>query len=519
MKATPRAYSYLRFSSPEQSKGDSQRRQTVLAEEYAKRHGLTLDTELNLKDLGVSAFRGDNVATGALGAFLKAISDGLVPKGSYLLVESLDRVSRKEARKAVRILEEIVEAGVTVVTLNDGKQYTEESLSGTDFLIAIIILMRAHEESATKAKRVRAAWIAKRERAARGEVQTVRVPAWVDASGSAAKDAKDARLTLNKERAALVRRMFEMFLSGQGKHAIADTLNGEKVPTWGAGKGRAAAKYWHRSYVFKILTNPAVTGRFVPHIDHYEAGRLRRQPQQPIEGYYPRVIDEDTWQSVQTLIGARRGTVRRQGNVASLVAGLARCPLCSSTMTRISKGSRKKAGPPKLVCTKAKAGAGCTYRMVKLSDVERVIIENARHLSPPLVEEDLEASIEGHVYALSELRDQIETLVDQIECKPSPALSARLAKREAEAEEWRAELQKLQAQAADSESRIVNLRAKRLSEALLQLKKDPQQTAAANQALRECMEKIVVDYKESVLRLHWRHGGKPTALMYAWPED
>ena len=67
-KTAAKAYSYLRFSTPEQSKGDSLRRQTALADEYAKRHGLTLDTELNLRDLGVSAFRGDNVAVGALGA-------------------------------------------------------------------------------------------------------------------------------------------------------------------------------------------------------------------------------------------------------------------------------------------------------------------------------------------------------------------------------------------------------------------------------------------------------------------
>ena len=51
-----------------------------------------------------------------------AVNDGLVPKGSVLLVEALDRVSRQSARKAVRILEDIVEGGITVVTLNDGKR-------------------------------------------------------------------------------------------------------------------------------------------------------------------------------------------------------------------------------------------------------------------------------------------------------------------------------------------------------------------------------------------------------------
>ncbi len=36
----PRAYSYLRFSTPEQMKGDSFRRQTGLAEAYALKHEL-----------------------------------------------------------------------------------------------------------------------------------------------------------------------------------------------------------------------------------------------------------------------------------------------------------------------------------------------------------------------------------------------------------------------------------------------------------------------------------------------
>ena len=99
----PRAYSYIRFSSPEQAKGDSLRRQMELAEQYAEAHGLELDTELTFRDLGVSAYRGLNVETGELRAFLKAVEEGIVAPGSVLLVESLDRISRRVARKAVRV--------------------------------------------------------------------------------------------------------------------------------------------------------------------------------------------------------------------------------------------------------------------------------------------------------------------------------------------------------------------------------------------------------------------------------
>jgi len=87
------AYSYLRFSSAAQATGDSKRRQLALAEKYAAEHKLTLDKQLSFRDLGVSAFRSQNAKDGALRAFLEAIEHGLVPRGSTLLIESLDRLS------------------------------------------------------------------------------------------------------------------------------------------------------------------------------------------------------------------------------------------------------------------------------------------------------------------------------------------------------------------------------------------------------------------------------------------
>jgi len=493
------------------------RRQVTMAARYAKQHGLALDTELNLRDLGVSAFRGDNAAAGALGAFLRAIRDGLVSKGSLLLVESLDRVSRQTARKAVRILEEIIEAGVTVVTLTDGKRWTEDSLDGADFLLAILLFMRGNEESATKSRRLKEAWIGKRERAGGCELITTRVPAWLSADGSAAKDARNAKLTLIPERAELIRRMFKMFLDGIGKKAIAAGLNAERVPTWGAGKGRTPAKYWHGSYVFKILTNPAVTGVFTPHVEEHDTGRRVRQPQKPIPGYYPRVIEDETFQRVQTLVSARKDTVRRS-HVASIVAGLARCPKCGGTMTRVMKGSdSRKAGRPKLICVKAKAGAGCTYHAVSLSDVEHAFVSHAPLLrNPPIVENTLAEEIDGADEELYRVGKQIAALVDAIERKPSPALSQRLAEREAQAAKVKADLNRLRERSAESESRIVALRAKRLADAAASLK--PDTLAVANAALRECIEFVTVDYPAGVLRLNWRHGPK-TELRFDGGSD
>src|SRR5687767_14753868 len=76
MARKPKAYSYLRFSSARQADGDSIRRQTDAAARYASTHGLTLDTSLTFRDLGVSAFEGKNIREGgALHAFLEAVEN------------------------------------------------------------------------------------------------------------------------------------------------------------------------------------------------------------------------------------------------------------------------------------------------------------------------------------------------------------------------------------------------------------------------------------------------------------
>src|SRR4051794_5242523 len=93
-KQTTVAFSYVRFSSRKQSQGDSERRQTELAEAYCRRHGWTL-SDKTFEDLGVSAFHGKNALVGNLGEFLRAVQSGTVPPGSVLVVESLDRISRQ----------------------------------------------------------------------------------------------------------------------------------------------------------------------------------------------------------------------------------------------------------------------------------------------------------------------------------------------------------------------------------------------------------------------------------------
>src|SRR5690348_15507597 len=114
------AYSYIRFSSAAQSDGDSFRRQWERTKEFCRNHNLDL-ADTRFEDLGVSGWTGKNIEKGALGDFIAAVKAGKIPKGSVLVVENLDRFSRLKPRKAYAKLAEIIENGVDVVTLEDGK--------------------------------------------------------------------------------------------------------------------------------------------------------------------------------------------------------------------------------------------------------------------------------------------------------------------------------------------------------------------------------------------------------------
>lgn len=48
------------------------------------------------EDLGKSAFKGANSAHGHLSRFLASVKPGQIAPGSYLIVESLDRLSRAD---------------------------------------------------------------------------------------------------------------------------------------------------------------------------------------------------------------------------------------------------------------------------------------------------------------------------------------------------------------------------------------------------------------------------------------
>ena len=204
------AISYLRFSSPEQAKGDSIRRQTEATELYCAKHGYTLTEKYRLRDAGVSAFRGANLEpTSALGGLLRQVEQGLIPSGTVLIVESLDRLSREKVRKALTVFLNLIDKGIEIVALADNeRRFNADAVDADSMALvgSIMVMVRAHEESLMKSKRVKASWVTKHRLAAQGEFIKIQTPSWL------AK--KDRKYIVIPEKSQVIKRIFKLCLDG-----------------------------------------------------------------------------------------------------------------------------------------------------------------------------------------------------------------------------------------------------------------------------------------------------------------
>ena len=232
----PLAYSYVRMSNRTQRKGDSLRRRMEASKKYAAVNSLKLVEDFKLHGLGVSASKGANLATGTLGEFLRAVKDRKIPAGSYFLVESLDRISRRDAPAALGVFLKLINAGITLVTLPDGQVYKVGKADRTQLLTSILGMTFAHEQSVLKSRRLAAAWENKRANLASTKL-TARCPAWLRRS------ADKTSFEVIEDRVKIVQRIFQESADGIGNYSIAKRFFQQKIPTFGG------AKYWPTSSI------------------------------------------------------------------------------------------------------------------------------------------------------------------------------------------------------------------------------------------------------------------------------
>jgi DNA invertase Pin-like site-specific DNA recombinase len=348
------AYSYIRFSSEKQSQGDSVRRQSKLAADYAVLHNLSLDNS-TYRDLGVSALYGKNFEEGMLGAFVEAVKLGKIPKGSYLLVEALDRITRADINTALALFLKIIGTGIILVTLQDGQVYSAEKNThdqGIGLIISIIKMIQGHEESIKKQFRVRESWKTKRAEAVDGKKMTAVCPSWLSLS----ENRKD--WIIDTAKAAVVKRIFDLSLSGVGTPTIARTFNAEGVPSM------KRSSTWTYGVINAILKNESVIGTFTP----------KKVNAESIKSYYPQIISDTQFYMIREHLLKRRWVSGHNGvRVINLFSGISFCASCNNVM-RIT--SALTGGKAYIKCKISHAGGDCDEKVFPLYAAERAILDH-----------------------------------------------------------------------------------------------------------------------------------------------
>src|SRR5262245_55185225 len=327
---TTLAYSYIRWSSPKQATGDSLRRQTKATRAWCKRNKVTLDEKLTLLDAGKSAFTGEhrkNPDRHALAMFLQMVNDGKIPRGSYLVIENLDRLSREHITPALTLLLNLLAGGIRVVQLKPVELVFEDRAQPMQLMMAVMELSRGHSESKMKSDRVGEAWENRRDETRnKGVVLTRRLPAWV-------RIAKDGKMKLIPEKAQAVKRIFDLAAAGYGTRAIVRKLTTEGVKPIGR------SPRWGPAYVWSILNDRRAVGDLQPMKNHKPDG-------DPIPNYFPAIVSEDEWASAKAEAGRRMKRPGRRSyfgtNVFNGLTKNARDGESYVAMTRTSHGRQSR---------------------------------------------------------------------------------------------------------------------------------------------------------------------------------
>ena len=405
-----KAYSYVRFSKPIQKEGDSLDRQMAYAKKYAEEHNLILDDSLSMRDEGLSAYHQMHIRKGAFGVFLSAIESGKVQRGSILIIEALDRISRAEPLEAQAILSQIIMAGITVVTAIDGKVYEREAIKKNpmDLVYSLLIFVRANEESETKSKRLKEfllRQIKKWQDTGKGTVLPFGDnPSWCK------QNSDRSGFDVVEDRFIIVQEIISLYMSGWGLQKIVNKLNEQHKSFRG--------KKWSLKTVNNILKNRSLIGDRWIYVDGKEY---------KINNYYPPVLSDDEFYNLQKTINSRARTLG-QKKIVSLLTGmdLTYCGYCCRTFeiqNYVNKGKYKHEndmsklpnGYRRIRCKAARIKATCpNSKSRSVVPIEYAILEycsDAMDLSSILGDNNKTASLRSKISSLSIENDQKTTQI------------------------------------------------------------------------------------------------------------
>jgi DNA invertase Pin-like site-specific DNA recombinase len=405
---TVKVISYTRFSTAKQAKGHSEKRQFDAAIKWCKDNGYELDTEMSIHDPGFSAYSGANLSKGGLGVLQLACLNGQLEKGTILLIEAFDRLTRLPLTLAYELLLTLINNGLTIVTLSDKKVWNSETMKSLEaFMLSLISLYRGYQESEIKSERLREKYKDARENRSNKEFGSA--PGWLT------RESKEHPWTVIEEKAEVVRKVFEYAAKGYGTKAIAKIANeqGWIVPTRLALTGTR----WHARMPGIILRNRGVLGEHEHRLHTHEAHSKHWKGVETgivYTNFYPRIISDELWTEARASIETRKVAAKRDNHYYNIFSGIMYCGRCGAPIHR--KTEKKGYSRAQLVCADRLAGITKCPSFSAVTADPRIL--EAILTRKIIVNNDYDAEYDRAVsevdYDISECDRQLNNLVETI---------------------------------------------------------------------------------------------------------
>ena len=202
---------------------------------------------------------------------------------------------------------------------------------------------------------------------------------------------------IDEEAAAVVRRIFQMVIAGEGVYRIAKTLRAEQIPIpsehWKRiGAPVRAAKYadpyaWSATTVGYILSRPEYIGNKVlgkTVCENYKTKSTRKtapEEQHIFEGAIPAIIDEETWNNAQRLRKTKHRPPKRS-DAPNRLTGLLYCADCGSKLTHRHNLVQGKWIDDAFTCSRYRALVEtCTMHYIPTAKLEAAILSAIQRVS------------------------------------------------------------------------------------------------------------------------------------------
>ncbi|MGN0679664.1 MAG: recombinase family protein [Oscillospiraceae bacterium] len=291
--------------------------------------------------------------------FKQMISDALDGKIDLIITKSVSRFARNtvDSLSAIRLLKE---HGVECY-------FEKENIHTFDSkgeLLLTIMSSIAQEEARSISENC--TW-GQRKRFAEGKV-TVPFSRFLGYDRG-----EDGSLIINKEEAEIVRRIYELFLSGETPYGIAKLLTADGIPTPG-GKEK-----WSKEAVRSILTNEKYKGdallQKVFTVDFLTKKKKINEgevPQYYVEGNHEGIVSDELFEAVQAEFD-RRSEASGKNNGSEILPKIV-CGECGGFFTRKVWHSTNKFRRVIWRCCRKSEGCRCTHL---LEEEIRLIIAKA----------------------------------------------------------------------------------------------------------------------------------------------